>query len=283
MKKIYFALALLPAALLASCDDTQEGTAPGGDARPNVLLYQYSADDGYDSDCTAKFRMAVNSATEAVYLLTESAADYADHFSGDVEAYADYVVDNGVETKISSALDIDEHVVAKGQVYVTAVAVGRGERAVSETLAFIGKNYVAVEGVESYVYTNYFGDVSSPKLYVEASDATDYVLKGVSCAELGDGEFNLYLKVLTDKNGDAVGGDGFKFVRVLPQMTPYIYGDYGLVYIRDIAAYQNNLIHATSVYGCKLYDDGRLLLVLNYYVSAGSLVSVGEEHFESAE
>lgn len=284
MKKRYFcAFAMLPAALLASCDDTQEGTAPGGDSRPNVILYQYSPDEGYDADNTAKFRMAVNNATESVYLLSESAADYESHYSGDAEAYAGYVVDNGEETKISSSLDIDAHVVALGQVYVTAVAVRGGERAMSQTVSFYGKNYGQVSGTDDFVYTNLFGNVSSSKLYVEADDATDYVLKGVACPRLGDGEINLYLTVMTDASGNAVGGDGYKNVRVLPQQTPWTYGDYGSVFIRDIASWQGDLAYATEPgYDCRLYDDGRLQLVLQYYVSAGSL-TWGDETFAPAE
>ncbi len=284
MKRYIYALAALPFFALASCDDTQEGATPGGDSAPSVVLYQYEADSTYDADCTTKIRLAINSATESLYLLTESQEDYASHFSGDEAAYADYVVSNGEKIETNGEKNIDQHLNIVGLKYITAVAVKGSSKCISKTVTFDGKNYKVVEGTEDYVYTNALGETLSPKLLVCEQDPNLYRLKGLKYSEFGQTEFNLDFSVLTnEETGEAEGGDGYRFVRVFPQVLPYEYGSYGVISVQDIAAMQNNVAYATSKYGCIITDDNQLQFQLNIYVSAGNLVEVGIETFGPAE
>lgn len=273
---------LATAALFAACDDTQEGTEPGGDSQPNVVVFQQTADEEYDADMTTKLRLAVNSATEAVYVLTESAADYAAHYKDD-ESYAEYVVGNGTEVAIPDDMTVDYHVSCGGLNYITAVAVKGNTRKMAPSVTFTGYTYSQVEGTEDYVFTDPWGLVCDAQLVVCNEIPTNYRLKGVSLSKFGDETFNIDMSVYTDKNGDAVKSDaGETYLRVLAQETPYTYGSYGVVAIRDIAEWQADVSFVESAYGCTITDDGQLYLALNIYVSAGNLVKVAEATFGPA-
>lgn len=282
MKKYIYALAALTM-VMASCDDTQEGTAPGGDSAPSVLLYQYEADSTYDVDGTTKIRLAINSATEDLYLLSESQEDYKAHFSGDEAAYADFIVSNGEKIDTKGEKNVDQYLTFIGLRYITAVAVKGSSKSISRTVSFEGRTYKNVEGTEDYVYTDAYGMTCEPKLMACEQDPNSYRLVGLKYGKYGDAEFNLYFSVMTDENGDAIGGDGYRFVRVLPQVLPYEYGSNGAISVRDIAAMQNNVAYATSRYGCIITDDNQLQFALNFYVDAGNLVELGYETFGPAE
>lgn len=284
MKK-HILFALLPLAL-AACEDVQEGSSVGGDSTPSVILYQYSVEEtsGYDPDCTVKLRLAVNSATESLYLLSESAADYANYYSGDDDAYAEHVVEAGEKIEFSN-LVADTCIQGYGQNYITAVAVKGSEKSISATIPFYGIKWNNVEGTEDYVYTNFAGGVSQPVLQQRVDAPTAYRLKGIALDDIlsGDTPYTLVFNVLTDEEGNEVGGTGYRFVTVEAQNTGYTYGSYGDVSIRDIATYIGDSEYSTSSYGCIITDDNQLQLVLNYYVSAGYIKQIAQEYFGPAE
>ena len=284
MKK-HILFALLPLTF-AACEDVQEGSSIGGDATPNVVIYQYSAEEtlGYDPDCTAKIRLAVNSATESLYLLTESAADYATYYSGDDEAYAEHVIEAGEKIETSD-LVTDSYVQAFGQNYITAVAVKGSEKSISATISFYGIKWNNVEGTEDYVYTDFAGGVCQPALQQRDDVPTAYRLKGIALDDIltGDTPYTLFFNVLTDNDGNEIGGDGYRFVTVDAHDTGYSYGSYGNVCVRDIATYIGNSAYSTSSYGCIITDDNQVELILNYYVSAGNIKQVAQDFFGPAE
>ncbi len=289
MKK-HILFALLPLAF-AACEDVQEGSSIGGDAAPSVVLYQYSAEEtsGYDPDCTAKIRLAVNNATESLYLLTESAADYATYYSGDDEAYAEHVIEAGKKIETTD-LVVDSYVEAFGQNYITAVAVKGGEKSISTTASFYGVKWNTVEGTEDYVYVNFAGGVCQPVLQQREDIPTTYRLKGVDLGDIlsGDTPYNLTFSLLTDDEGNEVGGvdsqgNSYTFVTVDAHNTGYTYGSYGNVYVRDIATYTGNPAYSTTSYGCIMTGDNQVELVLNYYVSAGNIKQIAEDYFGPAE
>lgn len=287
MKK-HILFALLPFAF-AACDDVQEGTEIGGDSKPSVVLYQYEAEEslGYDPDNTTKIRLAINSAVESLYLLTESAADYKAHYSGDDDAYADYIVANGTKVDVSN-LVIDNYVSDLiGSYYSTAVAVKGKEKVMSETVSFEGAPWVVAEGTSDYVYTTWLGTTCKAQLKYLTTDPTQYRLKGINYASKEDGitgaaTTTYFLTVLTDAEGNAVGGDGYRFVTLGAQKTTYSYGDYGYIYARDVATYTGNDAYATSSYGCLITDDNQLYLVLDFYVTDGRISGIVEETFGPA-
>lgn len=273
---------LATAALFAACDDTQEGTEPGGDSQPNVVVFQQTADDEYDADMTTKLRLAVNSATEAVYVLTESAADYTAHYKDD-ESYADYVVGNGTEVAIPDDLTVDYHVSCGGLNYITAVAVKGNTKRMAPSVTFTGYTYSQVEGTEDYVFTDPWGLVCNAQLMVCNEEPNNYRLKGVSFAKLSDETFNINMSVALDENGDPVTLAQGKYtcLRVLAQETPCEYGSYGILSLRDVAAWKNDASYITQ-YPCIITEDGELDLILQLYVSAGSL-GMKEVFFAPAE
>lgn len=284
MKRFLYATGIALAALFAACDDTQEGSEPGGDSTPNVALYQYKADSTFNSDNTTKIRLAINNAVESLYILTESEEEYKAHFSGDEAAYADYIVENGEKVAVEATKNIDKHLELAGLNYITAAAVGNGQKAISKTVSFDGKTYKQAVGTENYVYTDAFGGTSEAKLYVCEQDPNLYRLSGAVLSAVGKDAFDIDINILTDENGEPVGGNGYKFLSIAAQETPLTYGSYGVVSIRDIATMQGDESFSTSTtYGCILTDDNQLSLKLNVYVTAGNLVSVGSFTFGPAE
>lgn len=284
MKK-HILFALLPLTF-AACEDVQEGSSIGGDAVPSVVIYQYSAEEtsGYDPDCTAKIRLAVNSATESLYLLTESAADYANYYSGDDEAYAEHVVEAG-EKITPSDLVADSYIQVYGQNYITAVAVKGSEKSISATIPFYGIKWNNVEGTENYVYTDFRGGVCQPVLQQRDDLPTAYRLKGIALDDFltGDTPYTMLFNVLTDDDGNEIGGSDYRFVTVAAQNTGYTYLDYGDVSIRDIATYTGDPAYSTTSRGCIMTGDNQVELVLNYYVSAGNIKQIAEDYFGPAE
>ncbi len=287
MKK-HILFALLPLAF-AACDDVQEGTEIGGDSKPSVVLYQYEAEDslGYDPDNTTKLRLAINSAVESLYLLTESEADYKAHYSGDDDAYADYIVANGTKVDVSN-LVIDNYVSDLiGVYYSTAVALKGNEKVLSQTVLFEGAPWALAEGTSDYVYTTWLGTTCKAQLKYLTTNPNKYRLQGINYASEGDGitgaaTTTYFLTVITDEDGNAVGGDGYRFVSLDAQKTTYSYGDYGYIHARDIATYMEDDRYATSSYGCVITDDNQLILVLDFYVEDGRISGVVEETFGPA-
>ena len=83
-------IALLGMATMSSCKD-DEGTEPGNDSNPNIVLYQYAVESPNDPDNDSAIRIAVNNKTSEIYYLAELTANVSGHGATD-EAYADYVV-----------------------------------------------------------------------------------------------------------------------------------------------------------------------------------------------
>ncbi len=275
MKNIFILISSLAvASFAASCEDVTEGAEPGSDSRPSVVLYQYAADGDYDADLTTHIRLAVNSATEELYLLAETVEDYEQHSTDGSEAYAEYVQQNGEQIQVGESLVADKYIELPGDYKITAVAVKGSERMISQTVDFSGMSYSLVEGLDGYVYTDFAGGVSTPKLYVCDQDPTLYRLKGVVYSALGDDEFSINFSKIEED------GDGNTYLSVPAQATPYEYGSYGTVFIRDIATYQNNSAYSTAKgYCCYMTPDHEIVLVLNVYVSAGNIKQIAYETF----
>lgn len=72
MKKYIESLLLLCVAAftLTACSE-EEGTNPGGDGNPNVVVYQYTPSQPYNADNDITLRFATNNKVEAVYYLSE--------------------------------------------------------------------------------------------------------------------------------------------------------------------------------------------------------------------
>ena len=70
-------MGLLIAASITSCSEEQ-GTNPGEDSRPAVIIYQYAPGEGYNADNDIKLRISANSQTQEAYYLCELTSEKAD-------------------------------------------------------------------------------------------------------------------------------------------------------------------------------------------------------------
>ena len=97
MKKYIYSLfaVLLATATMTSCTE-EEGSVPGNDAQPNVVMYAYTAKKPYNEDNDVTLRLAFNNKVEAAYYLAEKASEKDAKLSSmGEEGYMDYVVSNG--------------------------------------------------------------------------------------------------------------------------------------------------------------------------------------------
>ena len=144
MKKyIYNILAvLLAATVMTSCAE-EEGTNPGNDSTPSVIIYQYTASDPYNPDNDTFLRLAANSATKEAYYLAEATATMEENLSTMGEqGYMDYVIENGTKVdEISGASTYDLYVTGlTGNNTITVVAVS-GNKKTYKTVSFTGLSW----------------------------------------------------------------------------------------------------------------------------------------------
>lgn len=163
MKKYIYSLfmVLLATATMTSCTE-DEGTEPGNDSNPSVIIYQYKPDKPYNADNDVLLRFAINNKTSEVYYLAESTAEKDAHISSLGEnAYKDYVIENGVKLgDFSDEPNVDVILTGLvGEYVITAVAVNGGVKTVSET-TFVGLRWNSI-GV-GYYTSAMFGVTDMP-------------------------------------------------------------------------------------------------------------------------
>lgn len=269
-------LVLLSLLAFTACSE-DEGTAPGNDNQPHVALNLFAAQLPYDADNDQVLRMATNNKTEAVYYLAEK-TEAKDARGMSDDAYADYVVSNGKQATLASDAfsggKIADALIEgmKGDYTITAVAVA-GNQKVSSSMTFWGPNWI---DVASGTYT--FSARAQQRLGVGAStstvfqylesDPTQYRFKNLY------GVGNSLLLTLTDKT-DEDEYDKLQYFRLEPQTTPFTYGSYGAVSVRDLGFWQDDDSYAFDPgYGCFMYTEkykNTVVLAMQFYVSAGSL------------
>lgn len=249
----------------------EQGAVPGNDPAPAVTIFSYTPDLPYNADNDISLRFATNEQTSDAYYLAEPTADRDARVASVGEnGYMDYVVSNGERLTGISGESASDVILTDlmGEYTITAVAVGNGGKTAS-AISFTGLEW---ENIVSGTY--YFGAVAftsdfEPRptvLQKCTSDETLYRFKDV----FADG-YSLKINILpgytaTDEDGT------YRFFRIAAQPTPYTYGSYGSVYIRDIGYWQGNDAFVTNNgYESGMYEDGYCFLCAQYYVSAGSL------------
>ncbi|MGP1437008.1 MAG: hypothetical protein ACTTKN_10360 [Phocaeicola sp.] len=268
-------IALLAVFTMSACTD-EEGTNPGGDGSPSVILYQYDAESPNDPDTDSALRIAVNNKTADVYYFAEPTSSVSGH-GATTEAYADYVVANG--TKAATTADENnggyyaDVVVTnmKGDYTISAVAVSGNEKAIQQK-TFFGKTWVDVS-----TGTYYFSGNMQKRLGVDKSvpttlqslesDPNQYRFKNL----YGAGYSLILTK--TDVTG-ADDNDALQFFRVADQALPFSSAKYGTISVRDLGYWQNDDSFAYDPgYGVFMYTDklkGNFVLNLQLHVTAGS-------------
>jgi len=271
-------IALLSLLAFTACSEDDHGVAPGGDGAPHVAIYQSTVQEPYDADNDQALRLAVNKQTEAVYYLAEKTADKEARAMTAAE-YADFVAANGtqanlVEDQQNGGKYADVIVTGmKGAYTITAVAAA-GNKKQSSQVTFNGPNWMDVAKG-----TYNFSARAQDRLGVAAtksdvlfqnleSDPTLYRFKNL----YGFGA-SLLLR-MTDTTG-ADEYDNLQFMRVEPQTTPFTYGSYGTISVRDLGYYQDDDSYAFDPgFGCFMYTEkykNTVVVAVQYFVSAGSL------------
>lgn len=271
-------IALISLLAFTACSEDEQGVASGSDGAPHVAIYQLSVQEPYDSDNDQKLRLAVNQQTEAVYYLAEKTADMEARAMSDAE-YSDYVAFNGIKADLVDDVQnggkyADVIVTGmKGAYTITAVAAGAGQKQITK-VTFEGPNWMDVAKG-----TYNFSAKAQERLGVEATKA-DVLLQKLESDPTLYRFKNLYgfgaslLLRLTDKTGED-DYDKLQYFRVEAQTTPFTFGSYGVISVRDLGYWQEDDSFAFDPdYGCFMYTDelkNNVVVALQFFVSAGSL------------
>lgn len=272
--------ALLLVAATASCSDEQ-GTFEGNDSLPKITIFQYVPSLPNNPDNDTSLRFAANSQTTAGYYLAELTADRDARVAQLGEAgYADYVVSNGTQLAgISGASTTDVMITdLMGEYTITAVAVS-GAAKVASSVTFTGLQWADV-----VAGTYYFEAVAAMEdmepvetmLQICTTNSSLYRFKDVFATG-----YHLKINLLPNQAADEDGV--FTMFRVPAQPTPYEYGSYGAISLRDIGYWQGSDSFVTNLNYCSgMYEDYYCFISVQYFVSAGSL-GYGYDYFVPAE
>ncbi|MBQ8046919.1 MAG: hypothetical protein IJ196_03225 [Prevotella sp.] len=288
-------LMLTGLAVFTACSDDW-GTTPGTDATPNVTIYQYDAPEGYDEENDITVRLVGNQQTSEIYYFAEKTADKDARELSD-DAYADFVVNNGTKASVSEN-NLPEGIIAEtvitglaGEWTVSAVAVGNGQKKLStieystlpwNTLA-TGTYIANVNASVQNLFANAFGSNQvTVQLQQLETDPHQYRLKN-----LWGRKQSLLFNVCTGEDGNAITGedeDGvYTFLRIPQQATPFTFGNYGTVGVRDVGLWQGDDSWVTEKgYESGIYEDNSVFFMIQYFVSAGN-VGYGYDYFIPGE
>jgi hypothetical protein len=275
MKKyIYLFSVLLATVALTSCAE-EEGTVPGNDPNPAVTIYKYAVSRPLNVDNDISLRFATNSKTTEAYYLAEKTVDKDTRVESIGEdGYKDYVVSNGVKLNdISGASAADVTFTdLYGEYTITVVAVGGGTKT-SASIVFLGLDWTTVAtGTYYFFNSNKIGISSNPTtLQVCTTNDKLYRFKDVFGTN-----YHLKINLLNLKGND--GGE-YTFFRIPVADTPFTYGDYGVVNVRDIGyMYGDDSYVTEDGYESGMYEDYYCFLCIQYFVSAGN-IGAGYDEF----
>lgn len=244
MKKYIYSLfmVILATAGITSCSE-DEGTNPGSDSKPNVVIYQFAPEAPYNADNDLLLRIAVNSKVEEVYYLAELTTEKETHIASMGEnGYMDYVVENGTKIEgISGASDNDVMMTGMiGEYTITVVAVNGNAKMAAEA-TFTGLKWESI-GVGA-VSSSFFGGTGECEFYKSSP-----VLKYKAIAPFEEG-YDLVFNVANNNS-----------VTVAQQAVYSSYGNYGTLYVSGNGALQDN----------------KIVVNLTFQVSAGSFGAMTE-------
>ena len=257
-----FAVVLATAAI-TSCT-VEEGTVPGNDKDPNVVVYKYTVKKPYNEDNDVALRLAFNNKVDAAYYLAEKTTEKEARVASlGEEGYMDYVVSNG--TKIADvASDADLAITdLYGKYAITVVAVGGSKKAAAVT------EFTGLEWSDVVTGTYYFKvcpsllgmSTTSTTLQICTTDNTLYRLKDV----FGK---NSHMKIQLLPDYTATDSDGtYTYFRIPAVETPFKDGDTTLS-ARDIGYWQNNSAYVTDHgYESGMYEDYFCFFCIQYYAA----------------
>lgn len=258
---------VLATATITSCT-VEEGTVPGNDKDPNVVVYSYTAKKPYNEDNDVLLRLAFNSKVEEAYYLAEKATEKESKVASMGEqGYMDYVVSNG--TKVADVTTEADLAITDlyGKYAITVVAVSGAKKA-SAVAEFTGLEWADVINGTYYfgVKPDVTGESRATTLQVCTTDNTLYRFKDVFGKDS-----HMKFQLLPDYTGTDADG-AYTYFRVPATDTPFTYGNYGTVGVRDIGYWQGNTAWITdNGYESGMYEDYTCYIAVQYYCSGGSL------------
>ena len=265
MKKYIYSLfaVLLATATMTSCTE-EEGSVPGNDAQPNVVVYAYTAKKPYNEDNDVTLRLAFNNKVEAAYYLAEKASEKESKLSSmGEEGYMDYVVSNG--TKIADvASDADLTITDMyGKYAISVVAVNGNKKAIAAT-EFTGLEWEdVVTGTYHFrVCPSLLGMTStSTTMQVCTTDATLYRLKDVFGKDS-----HMKIQLLPSYTGKDADGT-YTYFRIPSAETPFKDGD-TTIGVRDVGYWQGNAAYVTDYgYESGMYEDYYCFFCIQYFAA----------------
>lgn len=269
MKKYIYSLfaVLLATAAMTSCT-AEEGTVPGNDKDPNVVVYSYTAKKPYNEDNDVALRLAFNNQVESAYYLAEKASEKESRLASlGEEGYMDYVVSNG--TKIGDVTsNTDLTLTDMYGKYAITIVVANGTKKTFASTEFTGLEWAdVVTGTYFFaVNTSVTGESAPTTLQVCTTDNTLYRLKDVFGKDS-----HMKIQLLPDYT--ATDDDGtYTYFRIPATETPFTYGNYGTVSVRDIGYWQGSSAWITdNGYESGMYEDYSCFFYIQYFVSKGSM------------
>jgi hypothetical protein len=284
MKKyIYGLLAVLSVAAISACGE-KEGSEPGNDSNPFILVNSCELGESYDPDCDVAVRFAVNDVTSSVYFLSEKTSDYESRLKSLGESgYAEYVKTNGTQLSTSVATgptgdSIYETTLTSlyGDYTIVGVAFGKGSEYDLNATTFTGVlwndvvagTYRLMDNTNVIGAMGWGGRTKATTLQVSSIDSKKFRFK-----DLYGKNAHLYFTLNGNEGKDDDGH--FRNFSMTAHSTSAQFGKYGTLMIRDVATWQGDAGYESD--NC-LYDDNTVYAYVEYYVTAGR-VAYGYDAF----
>lgn len=253
------------ATMLWACS-TDEGTMPGSDSNPVVTLYSYApSGKGANPDNDVIVRFATNDKVTSVKYIVVT-ADEAKDLTDD--AFRQKIETEGTVVENLGPNGNAEVTVTgiKGDVNIAAVANGSN---LSNTISFTGLDWKVMK-TGTFVCENDLLSTTS-EATLEKCDNVENLYRINNAFGSGSKiEFSMADQTAEDEDGV------YECVRVPAQATPWSYGNYGSIYIRDYAYFTGSDSYIKT---SGMYEDGSMFLCLNWYVSAGYLIDYAYSYF----
>lgn len=277
MKKYISIIASAAALILSGCA-AKEGTEPGTDASPKVVVYTYNPGAGYNPDNDVAVKITANGAVDEVYYLLEKADDFNANLESKGESgYADYVKANGTKASLET-LEFNgskyfNTIITNvlGESKVVAVGVSSGNYSIANA-DFVGLTWTDLaSGTFSSETMTKLGLSSIPAKLQKCDQVEGRYRFPDLFAEGYHRVFTISGKAQKDDQGDT-----FYNIVIANQETGLTYGNYGMISARDVSTWQNNSNYL--VYNAFYPDYNYVIAWTQYNVTAGNL-GYGDDEF----
>ena len=268
MKKTMILLAIAAFGFLTSACVEKIGTEPGNDTKPVVTVYGNTPSSDYNADECLALRLVSNGKVSQAFKQKEKTTDKEAAIASQGEAaYIKKVMTQGQSVSFTEGVFETTLTGLAGDYDVSVVASDGAQ----QTLRSISFNGIAWDESSSIAGTYTFGLLGS--LHAPVRTLLQRSVKDPNLMRFKDlygDDKNLKFTVMQETGVDS-DGKPCTFVRVLNQLTGFVY-DGNPIYVRDVAAWQGSDSWATNIrYACYKYDDNRFSFMLQYRTSAGSL------------